>query len=188
MDDPFFVSQLSYLRLIAWRFCKECRAAGMEPDDLAHETLLKARQRMELLPTRESDRQRYLYRLMGNLLKDCLDAVRAEKRGGGRVGSLDEFLAGMAESSVRLEMLIAAPGPGPRTLAQRREIRTRIVDAISSLPDEQRTAVTLHLVHEFTLEETSRTMERSEGQVRGYVQRGRARLQEVLRDLHENRI
>ncbi len=93
------------------------------------------------------------------------------------------MLDGMAESTLRLEGLLRAPGPGPRTVAERREARDRITATLEALPLRQRAAVTLHLVHEFTLNQTAAAMQCTEGQVRGFVQRGREELRAQLRDL-----
>jgi RNA polymerase sigma factor (sigma-70 family) len=182
MDDLLAV-HMPYLRTLAMRFNRECAAAGFGSDDLAQETLLRAIGQKDRLPVRESDRQRYLHRMMANLLHDRLDESRALKRGGGRLCSLEEMLEGMARSTLRLEGLLRAPGPGPRTVAQRREARERITAALELLPRQQRAAVTLHLVHELELEETAGVMKCTEGQVRGLVQRGRETLRAQLRDL-----
>ena len=173
---------LPYLRTLSLRFHSECAAAGLDTDDLAQETFLHAKD-SDKLPVRESEKQRYLHRVMANLLHDRLDAARALKRGGGHICSLDEMLNGMAESTLKLELLLREPGPGPRTVAQRRDARDQITHALDSLPLAQRAAVTLHLVHEFTLEETASAMKSSEGQIRGLVQRGRQKLRELLKDL-----
>jgi RNA polymerase sigma factor (sigma-70 family) len=122
---------------------------------------------------------------MANLLHDRLEAAHAGKRGGGRVSSLDELLGSLAESTLRLEALLPAPGPGPRTVAQRREVQARITTALETLPPAQRAAVTLHLIHEFTLDETAIALKRTEGQVRGLVQRGRETLRRLLEGLQD---
>ena len=185
--DEKLTSQMPYLRTIAMRFCHECTAAGLGTDDLAQETILRASAAADSMPQRDSDLQRYLHRMMANLLHDRLDAARAQKRGGGHVASLDELLAGMAEATLRLEGMLRAQGPGPRTLAHRRDARAQITAALEALPVKQRAAVTLHLVHEFSLEDTAGAMGTSVGQVRGYVQRGREELRAMLRDLWEER-
>jgi RNA polymerase sigma factor (sigma-70 family) len=183
MDDAL-TSQSPYLRALAMRFHEECAAAGLGTDDLAQETLLRAA--TATLPSRSSDRQRYLHRIMANLLHDRLAAANALKRGGGRVCSLDALLEGMTESTRRIESLLPAPGPGPRTVAQRREVQARVTVALGALPPPQRAAITLHLVHEFTLEETAAALECSEGRVRGLLQRGRQTLRRSLAELWED--
>ena len=82
-------AEMAYLRTIAMRFYEECNAAGLGTDDLAQETALRARS-IPNLPKRESDRRRYLHRVMANLLHDQLDAARAIKRGGGRISNFYE--------------------------------------------------------------------------------------------------
>jgi DNA-directed RNA polymerase specialized sigma24 family protein len=76
MDDTLS-SQLPYLRAVAMGFHEECTAAGIGTDDLAQETVLRALAASAALPARPSDRQRYLHRIMANLLHDRLAAARA---------------------------------------------------------------------------------------------------------------
>lgn len=75
MPEPL-ESELPYLKTLAMRFHSECAAAGMGTDDLAQETLIRALSSASL-PGRESERRRYLHRIMANLMCDHLDAARA---------------------------------------------------------------------------------------------------------------
>jgi type I restriction enzyme R subunit len=67
----------------------------LDTDDLAQETVLKALAR-PTLPKRESDRRRFLHRLMANLLHDHLDAARDFKRHEGVHPSTDEVASSAA--------------------------------------------------------------------------------------------
>ena len=184
--DPLFAAELPYLRILAMRFFDLCHAAGIEPDDLAQETILHA-SRAKNVPSDSSHRRRWLREVMANLASDLREKATAAKRGGGKVASLEETISALKDSTLRLEMLLCAPGSGPRTKAQRGETRDRLSAAIDKLPPEQRTAITLHLVHDLTLAETAEAMQRSVDSVRGLVERGRASLREDLSDLWDER-
>ena len=178
---------LPYLTTVAsgCRYRAGLATAGLDPEDLAQQTLLRAMEASDQLPARSSDRQRYILRIMANLLKDAIAAIETQKRGEGMVVSMEDILATLAECTLRLEDMVPASGPGPRTLAQRREI-TRIVSSeIQALPPAQRAAIELHEISGLTLEETGREMGWSQGQTRGYVERGRETLRQRLgkRDL-----
>jgi RNA polymerase sigma factor (sigma-70 family) len=175
-------SLVPYLTTVAsgCRYRAGCAAAGFEPADLAQMTLERAIEAGDRLPKRESDRQRYILRIMANLLNEAMAAAAAQKRGAGRITSIEEVLATLSECSLRLEDIVAASGPGPRTLAQRREVQRLVAAEIQALPPAQRAAVELHLVTGCTLAETAEQMGWSEGQTRGYVERGRETLRARL--------
>jgi len=174
---------LPYLKTIASgvRYRSGCTLAGFEPEDLAQLTVMRAMEKLESLPARESERQRYILRIMANLLRDAIEAAGTQKRGGGRVDSLDEMLATLSECALRLDGLLHNAPPGPRTMVQRREMRQIISAEVQALPPAQRAAVELHLVSGLTLAETAAEMGWSDGQTRGYVERGKEALQQRLR-------
>ena len=176
-------AMLPFLTILASgnRYRSGCVRAGFEPEDLAQMTLVRAMENTAKLPTRESDLQRYVLRIMANLLRDAIESARAQKRGSGAVASLDEVLADLSEGALRLDSLLYSAAPGPRTAVQRLELRQMIAAEIQALPAAQRAAVELHLVSGLTLAETAAEMGWSDGQTRGYVERGRETLQQRLR-------
>ena len=73
------------------------------------------------------------------------------------------------------------PGPSPPELAQRNEQRRRVIDAMRTLPDEQRQVLTLRYLAGADYAQIGRQMGISNGSLRGLLNRGLAMLREILK-------
>jgi RNA polymerase sigma-70 factor (ECF subfamily) len=143
------------------------RLSGSHSDaeDLTQEALIRAfesRHRYQ----RDLPFINWLYRIMVNL---HIDEVRRRKR--APTESLDALPA-IAE--------IADPDSDPADLVLSRELDGRIQEALQSLSDEFRIAVTLCDVEDFSYEEIAEIMGCSIGTVRSRVHRGRETLRHRL--------
>jgi RNA polymerase sigma-70 factor, ECF subfamily len=77
----------------------------------------------------------------------------------------------------------AQSGPTPSRLAFRGEMRTRIEDAIKALPFDQREAVRLRFLDEWSTEQIAQFLDKSKRAVAGLIRRGLSQLRGMLHDL-----
>ena len=75
---------------------------------------------------------------------------------------------------LRQQLPQVVPGPSPDMVV--------LVEALRSLPEEQRVAIVLHHLHDQTVEEVARLTRCEEGTVKSRLSRGRSALAELLRD------
>src|SRR5262249_56724309 len=112
-------------------------------------------------------------------LNDALRKLGAAKRGAGRERSLE---AELDESSARVAAWLAAEQSSPSARATRAEQLVRLAEALNTLPEAQREAVTLHHLQGLPLADSARRMGRSEESVAGLLRRGVKGLRERLRE------
>ena len=141
--------------------------------DLAQETFVRlylARERYQ--PSGKFST--YLFTIASNL-------ARNHFRFAGRhpTVSLDEPADG--ESENRKEAV--DPARDASTAAEGKEREREILDAIASLPEDQREAITLSLIDDFAIPEIAAIMGCNEKAVENKLYRGRQRLREKLRHL-----
>ena len=74
----------------------------------------------------------------------------------------------------------ASAGSNPETEADRRRKRQRVLDALSELPEMQRTAVTLYDLEGYSHREIAEILDVAEGTSRAHVHHGRNALRERL--------
>ena len=77
----------------------------------------------------------------------------------------------------------AASGPTPSRMVMRGEVRTRLEQAIQDLPWEQREAVRLRFLDDWSTEQIAEFLGKTDRAVAGLLRRGLSRLKDVLRDL-----
>ena len=167
----------SYLLLLAGLHLDEPLRARFEPSDIVQQTLLEAHACRERIPTSPDERAAWLRAMLANNLRDARRSLRRQKRDIARERSLDQPLA---DSSHRIEQMLAVDQSSPSRQAIRHEDLLRLADAIWSLPETQRQAITLHHLQGRTLAETARQLEKSEGAVAGLLHRGLRSLRERL--------
>jgi RNA polymerase sigma-70 factor (ECF subfamily) len=167
-----------YLRLLA-RLQMDPRLRGqLDPSDVAQETLLRAHAGLEQFRGRsDAELAGWLRRILANVLQD---AARRQNREQERVGRPVE--AALEESSARLEAWLADANPSPAQAAARNEQLLRLAAALEELPDDQREAVILRHLQEFSLPEITRIMGRTRASVAGLLCRGLRALRERLHD------
>jgi RNA polymerase sigma-70 factor, ECF subfamily len=102
------------------------------------------------------------------------------QRDVGREVSLEQALA---ESSQRLDDMLAAPGSSPSQKAERREQEVLLADVLARLPDEYREVIILRNLEGCAHEEVAQRMNRSTGAVRMLWVRALARLRQELDQL-----
>jgi RNA polymerase sigma-70 factor (ECF subfamily) len=145
---------------------------------VVQQTLLESHQAWDRLRgLNEAQRTAWLRCALANNLADEARRLGAQVRDIGREQSLQRALD---ESSARLEALLEVDQSSPSEHAVRQEDLLRLADALSRLPDDQRTAVELHHLEGRTLGETAEVLGRSRSAVASLVFRGLRNLRRTL--------
>jgi RNA polymerase sigma-70 factor (ECF subfamily) len=182
--NPSLETYRSYLGMIA-RLSLDRRLQGkVDPSDLVQQTLLKAHQAIDQWRgTGLGEQAAWLRQILARTLAD---EVRRYHRGKRDAGLERSLLAGLEESSTRLEAWLADEGTSPSEQAIRHEQLLRMAEALDALPDDQRRAVELHHLQGRSLAEISTQLGRSKASVAGLLRRGIRTLREHLtEDLSE---
>lgn len=142
--------------------------------DLTQEAFLTAYLALEHL----RDNQRFASWLYGITLNVCRSYLRPR-----RVHSITfTDLAG----GIRFEALPFSSELDPHTVAETRELHTRVLDAVNALSPENRAATMLFYYDGLSLDEISAVLEISIVAVKGRLHKSRARLrQELIETYHE---
>ncbi len=143
-----------------------------DADDVLQETFVRAYASLRRFDTSRPFAN-WLYTIAVNL---CLDRQRRWRR--------EKQVAWESVEGMRLADT-AARVPGPDREAENGELRSRIEDAISRLPDRQRAAVVLFEVEGLKITEVAELMDCSEGAVKSTLHRARRRLRDELREYIE---
>lgn len=127
----------------------------------------------EFRGTREHELLAWLRRILANNL---IDEIRKLDR-----AKYDARLeVSLAESSLRLEAVLATDYTPPSHRAVRNEEMFRLMQAMLDLPEDQRTAVLRHHLQGATLALVAIEMDRSKEAVAGLIHRGMTRLRDLL--------
>ncbi len=118
----------------------------------------------------------WLHRVVVNA---CLDRIRAAKV--RRTEALPDDLDEYADRGSLSSATDAAQDPADLSVSAER--RRRVLDALATLPPEQRAALVLVDMEGYPVAEVARMLDCAEGTVKSRCSRGRVRLAEVLRDL-----
>ena len=179
-DGPPWERYRSYLELLV-RLQLDRRWQGkLDPSGVVQQTPLEAYQAREQLESLPAERlTAWLRRALGNNLADELRKLQADKRGAARARSLEDALS---DSSARLEAWLVAEQSSPSQQAQRKEQVLRMADALASLPEAQREALTLHYLQSWSLDDIGQQLGRSQAAVAGLIKRGLKQLRLLLHE------
>src|SRR5262249_27464451 len=135
-----YLHMLVRLRVDHWLRSK------LDPSDLVQETLLKAhKSREQFRGKTEADMAAYLRRILANTLADAYRKHTQAKTNMVLERSLE---ADLEQSSARLEALLPADNTSPSDRAIRHEQSVALANALTQLPEAQRTALELRYLHE----------------------------------------
>lgn len=142
-----------------------------EAEDVTQEVLIRLWQRgHEVAPERIGG---WLARVTKNA---CFDEMRKSRRRSGNTESISD--------GVNLEPQDSAADP--ERLAGMSQLGGRIVGALGMLPEAQRCVVILREIQGLSYREISEALDISESNVRVTLHRGRRRLREELREVHDH--
>jgi RNA polymerase sigma-70 factor (ECF subfamily) len=179
-QGPSLERYRAYLRVLARVQLDPLLQGKLDPSDLVQETLLKAHEKREQYRGgTEAELMAWLRRILANTLIDTARRFAGEGRDVGR----EQALAALERSSSRLEALLEAePSGSPPARTMHEEQLLRLAEALSRLPEDQRTAVELQYLGALSVEGIAGQMGRSKSAVGGLRRRGMRRLRELLEE------
>lgn len=170
----------SYLRILArslWLGAPMLHGR-LDVSDVVQEALLQAHKSLHVFRgTTEAEFTAWLHVILANKWKDLLRRDRRDKR---NVAAEVSFRESMSSASTRLRDLCVDPHPSPRQVALQNESLLGVARALDALPEDQRTAIELHLVAGCSVEETAAALGRTRPSVAGLLRRGLKTLRESL--------
>lgn len=154
----------------------------LSADEVLQEAMVDVFRSIEQFDPRQSvPFEGWLQAIADNRMLDAIRHHRRLKRGGKfqqKENSGDAF-----RSSIQAFVAtISDRGRTPSQFVVRDEAIDAMRVAIAKLPDEQRTAITLHCLMHRSMDETSELMNRSTGSVRGLIHRGKQSLRNSMED------
>jgi RNA polymerase sigma-70 factor (ECF subfamily) len=159
-----------YLRLLARLQLGPRLQAKLDASDVVQQTLLRALEGLaQFRGGSEAELAAWLRQILARQLANAVRDLERAKRDAGRERPLQ---AALAESSARLEAWLAAEQSSPSQQAERNEQLLLLAAALEELPEAQREAITLHHLHDWTLDEVGRRLGRSPAAVAGLIKRG----------------
>lgn len=167
----------SLKRHLAGRITPELQGL-LRPEDLLHQTLVRAAQAIGGFEVRHSNAFRgWLETIADNLLRDAAKRRRRERR------AADPAAGGQAPDDSSMAALldrIATDGSTPAGQVQRREAIRRMQAALASLPADQREVVERYYLHGQSYDQIAADTGRTRDAVRGIGYRARKTLREIM--------
>lgn len=147
--------------------------------DVVQQTLLEAcRALPQFRGETEAELKAWLRQILAHVLGHEFRRYKGtQQRDLGREVSLEQALA---ESSLRLEQMLADADPSPSGQAVQREEELRLADVLARLPEDYREVIILRNLQGLSHEEVAQRMDRGVGAVRMLWVRALARLREEL--------
>lgn len=172
-----------YLRLLARLQLVPRLRAKLDASDIVQQTLLQAHaSRNQFRGRSEAELVGWLRTILANTLAGAARRFSAEARDLARERSLGDALA---ESSARLEGLLAAEQSSPSERAVRGEELLHLARALAELPEDQRQVVELHHLKGLPVAEVAQAVGRTKPAVMGLLFRGLKKLRGRLREAGE---
>ena len=178
-SDPAVIADYEpYLRMLARTQMRRAYQAKIGASDIVQQAMLQAVQAFDgFRGSTEAELRGWLRQILANHLCHLDRDLHRDKRDVRRERSMEQKLA---ESSLRLEGLLAGQGPTPSQQVAVGEYVVKVAQAIEALPDVQREAVRLHYLEGLKLSEVATRLDKSTGAVAGLLHRGMKSLRTQL--------
>ncbi len=179
VGDPAVVARYEpYLKMLARTQMRKAYQAKIGASDVVQQVMLQAVQGLSgFRGSTEAEFRAWLRQILARHLCHLDRDLHRDKRDIRREQSMEQKLA---QSSLRLEGLLAGSDPTPSQNAVLGEHVLRLAQAVDRLPDGQRDAIRLHYLEGLKLSEVAEQMDKSTGAVAGLLHRGMKALRDQL--------
>lgn len=178
LDENFWAERhRDYLRLLGVARLSPGAQGKIDLSGVIQATMLEAHQHDATATINDEQKLPWLRRVFLNNLLDALRTRCAKRRDIRRERPLNDPVR---ESASRLETYLEAAESSPSAKAIRHERAELLLDAISRLPDDQRTAIEMHHLQELPLKEIAAKLNRDKGAVAALIYRGVKRLRNTM--------
>ena len=148
--------------------------------DIVQDVLLQAHEALpQFRGTTRGELLAWLRKILENQLYDVARHFGRKKRDAGLEQSIHGAVSGSVDRIEKLAGNLTSPSQYP----ERHERERRLAEALETLPAEQRTAVELHHLVGYSVNEVAEKMNRTRASVAGLLRRGLGELRESLTDL-----
>lgn len=174
-----------WLQLLARVHIDSCFRGKFDPSDIVQQTLLEAcRALPQFRGQTQAELAAWLRQILAHVLAhEVRKYLGTMQRDLHREVSLEQSLA---ESSLKIEAVLAAPGSSPSRHAERRERSIILANVLARLPDDYREVIILRNMEGLAHEEIARRMGRGVGAVRMLWVRALKQLRRELGNLSDD--
>ena len=179
VSDPAIVAKYEpYLRMLARTQLRRAYQAKVGASDMVQQAMLQAVQGLDgFRGETEAEFRGWLRRILAHHLCHLDRDMHRDKRDIRREQSMEQKLA---QSSMRLEGLLAGDGPTPSQNFALGENVLKMAEEVDRLPEAQREAIRLHYLEGMKLSEVAEQLDKSAGAVAGLLHRGMKTLRQQL--------
>jgi len=181
LTDPSIVARYEpYLRMLARTQLRRAFQAKIGASDMVQQAMLQAVQGFDgFRGSTEAELRGWLRQILAHHICHLDRDMHRDKRDVRREQSMEQKLA---QSSMRLEGLLAGDVPTPSQNVALGENVIRMAEAVEHLPESQREAIRLHYLEGMKLAEVSEILGKSSGAIAGLLHRGMKTLRQQLAD------
>ncbi len=179
VSDPAIIAKYEpYLRMLARANARKAYQAKIGASDMVQQVMMQAVQGLDgFRGETEAEFRGWLRQILAHHLCHLDRDMHRDKRDVRREQSMEQRLA---QSSLRLEALLAGDSPTPSQNVMIGEHLLKLSQAIESLPESQRDAIRLHYLEGMKLADVAEQMGKSTGAIAGLMHRGMKTLREQL--------
>lgn len=179
VSDPAVVAKYEpYLRMLARTQMRQAYQARIGASDMVQQAMMQAVQGLDgFRGATEAEFRGWLRQILARHLCHLDRDLHRDKRDIRREQSMEQKLA---QSSMRLEGLLAGDGPTPSQNVAISEHVLKVAEAVERLPDSQREAVRLHYLEGLKLSDVAERLDKSTGAIAGLLHRGMKTLRQQL--------
>jgi RNA polymerase sigma-70 factor (ECF subfamily) len=179
VSDPSIIAKYEpYLRMLARTQMRRAYQAKVGASDMVQQAMMQAVQGIDgFRGQTEAELRGWLRQILAHHLCHLDRDMHRGKRDVRREQSIEQKLA---QSSMRLEGLLAGDEATPSQHAMVGENVIQLAEAVESLPADQANAIRLHYLEGMKLSEVAQAMEKTTGSVAGLMHRGMKTLRDSL--------